>query len=301
MKKMISTLLVICIFVSVTCCVSAVNAVETDTKRLIGDVNGDGFINIRDATCIQRLVAELEYETEENRIYGDVNVSGDLTIVDSTEIQKYIALFSCSEYIGTVYNSGESQEKYTVTFYGYDGSTVLKTEKITGGATVIPPTAPTKDGTNFLGWSGNYYNVTQNESIKAVYSDEQNVFVVSPGNVSANNTVDVMVSIDGTVKTCGFDINVMYDSDLELVAYDDDLDLDVVVNTKAYENGIKLNFSSISDKKKQRNIIGLTFKIKDLSKKYLRVMVTMNSIKEIYNNNPVNANYTIINGLINNC
>ena len=108
-----------------------------------------------------------------------------------------------------------------------------------------------------------------------------------------------MISVDGIVKTSGFDFNVFYDSNLELITYDDDLDLDIIVTPKTAENRIRLNFSSVSDRTKQRDIIQLTFRVKDVSKKNLPVSLVMNSIKELYNNNPVNTSYVIINGVVN--
>ena len=176
---------------------------------------------------------------------------------------------------------------YTVVFYDADGLTELKSQTVGNGKAATPPEAPKKDGVEFIGWSGNYFNVTNDESIRAVYSDEKNIIVVKPSDISSSNTVDVLLSLEGTVKTCGFDLNVMYDSNLELINYDDDLDLELVTNTNAYENGVRLNFSGVNDKVKQRDIIMFTFRIK------------MNSIKEINNNNPVNSTYTIVNAVIN--
>lgn len=193
----------------------------------------------------------------------------------------------------------ESSEKYTVTFYDYNETTVLATRTdVSSGGYAEPPSNPTKDGATFLGWSGNYANVTKDERVRAVYSDEKNVFVVQSTSGSVGDTVSVLVSIDGTVKTCGFDYTLMYDSALELVSYNDDLDLDIVVNDAAYTNGIKLNFSAASDKTRQRDIVELTFRIKNTSKTSLPIDLTINSIKEISGNNPSNTTCVVVNGVI---
>ena len=134
--------------------------------------------------------------------------------------------------------------------------------------------------------------------MRAVYSDEKNVFVVTPSAVTSSDTVDVLVSVDGNVKTSGFDFNLLYDSNLQLISYDDDLDLDIIVTSKPEQNRIRLNFSSISDREKQRDIIQLTFRIKNTSINNMPVSIVMNSIKELYNNNPVNTGYVIVNGVV---
>lgn len=192
-----------------------------------------------------------------------------------------------------------SSETYTVTFYDYDGKTILATRSgVTANGYAAPPANPTKSNATFMGWSGNYANVTKNENVRAVYSDEKNVFTISSTSGMVGDTVKVLIGIDGTVKSCGFDMSLYYDSALELVSYDDDLDLDIVVNDSAYTNGIKLNFSSASDKTKQRDVIELTFRIKNTSKNALPINISLNSIKEIVANNAVNSSCVITDGVV---
>ena len=110
--------------------------------------------------------------------------------------------------------------------------------------------------------------------------------------------VTVLVSVDGNVKTCGFDINILYDSSLELVSYDNDLDLDVVANTNAIQNGILLNFSSTTDKTRQRDIIELTFRVKNTTKEALPIVVTTNSVKEVSGSDIVDTQYSTVTGVV---
>ena len=56
----------------------------------LGDVNGDGEINILDATCIQKYIVQLEDFTDKQKEVADVNGDGTINIMDSTQIQKYI-------------------------------------------------------------------------------------------------------------------------------------------------------------------------------------------------------------------
>lgn len=58
---------------------------------MLGDVNGDGAINITDATMVQKAVAELITLTDEQRRAADTDGDGAITISDATQIQKYVA------------------------------------------------------------------------------------------------------------------------------------------------------------------------------------------------------------------
>ena len=90
----------------------------------------------------------------------------------------------------------------------------------------------------------------------------------------------------------------MYDPGLELVSYDDDLDLSVVVNTDEYENGILLNFSDSKDKTKQRDVIELTFKINSTTKQALPITLSVNSIKEVSGSLIIDTDYSTVTGII---
>ncbi len=63
---------------------------EAETLE-IGDINGDGGININDATMIQKYLAELETLTPEQLKAADTDGDGNININDATNIQKFIA------------------------------------------------------------------------------------------------------------------------------------------------------------------------------------------------------------------
>lgn len=219
---------------------------------------------------------------------------GDINMTFTNLVAKIIAIITA---ILTLLSGGKIKQ-YTVTFVNYDGKTVIATKKADEGGYVPVPDNPTKLGTAFLGWSGNYYNVNKDETVKAVFSDEKNVFVVSQSGGKKGDNVKIRIALKGSVKTCGFDMTVTYASNLELVSYDDDLDLDIVVNSKAVSNSVLLNYSAASNISKNKDIIELTFKITDSIKTELPITITMNSIKEISGNNVVNTEYTVINGIV---
>ena len=60
-------------------------------KTVLGDVDGDGTVNINDATMIQKCVAELITLTPDRLKAADTNGDGVVNINDATQIQKYIA------------------------------------------------------------------------------------------------------------------------------------------------------------------------------------------------------------------
>ena len=69
---------------------------------LLGDANGDGIVNITDATEVQKHIAEITMLTSIGKIAADVNGDGNVNIVDATLIQKYLAGVSVEYPIGQI-------------------------------------------------------------------------------------------------------------------------------------------------------------------------------------------------------
>ena len=61
------------------------------SEEIMGDVNGDGVVNIFDATEIQLYAAELKSFTEQQKKLADVYADGEVNIFDATQIQLIIA------------------------------------------------------------------------------------------------------------------------------------------------------------------------------------------------------------------
>ena len=69
--------------------------------HLLGDVNGDGNVDISDVTMIQQYAAEIPLQNPGLvRLCGDVNNDGNVDINDATEVQKYIADYDIPYPIG---------------------------------------------------------------------------------------------------------------------------------------------------------------------------------------------------------
>ncbi len=60
-------------------------------KPVIGDANGDGQVDVRDVTAIQRHAAEFRLLTGDQFIAADVNLDGVVNVKDATLLQMYLA------------------------------------------------------------------------------------------------------------------------------------------------------------------------------------------------------------------
>ena len=66
---------------------------------LVGDVNGDGYVNVKDVSAIQRFCAEMMDLSSVRRIAANVDRDGDVTLKDATELQRFLAEFPVSHEI----------------------------------------------------------------------------------------------------------------------------------------------------------------------------------------------------------
>ena len=137
------------------------------TINVIGDLTGNGDINVTELTRIVRGVVNLkswEFKEEEKEI---VDLNGDDT-VDITDIE------SCINYI--VFGDLEVKEKeYTVTFKDYDGSIISQKTDYHKGETVQIPSNPIREADEtysyeFAGWNPEISEtVTENAEYTATY------------------------------------------------------------------------------------------------------------------------------------
>ncbi len=91
--------------------------------------------------------------------------------------------------------------KYTVTFVDYDG-TVLKTETVEKNQSATSPTAPLREGYDFIGWSAEFINVTSNLTVIAQYKLHKHKFIdgeCSCGEVQIIKYTVIWQNYDGTI------------------------------------------------------------------------------------------------------
>ncbi|MBQ8000761.1 MAG: dockerin type I repeat-containing protein [Ruminococcus sp.] len=81
-----------------------VEATEPSNSGILGDVNEDGEVNIKDATAIQKYIAQLEALSDTALTLADTDSDTDVNIKDATAIQKHIAGINTGYPIGDAVN-----------------------------------------------------------------------------------------------------------------------------------------------------------------------------------------------------
>ena len=76
---------------TVTTETTSVTTEPTDTELLLGDVNLDSKVNIKDVTVLQKHLAKIQILSEISLSVSDTTKDGKITISDATKIQKKIA------------------------------------------------------------------------------------------------------------------------------------------------------------------------------------------------------------------
>ncbi|MFA5006942.1 MAG: InlB B-repeat-containing protein [Candidatus Izemoplasmatales bacterium] len=97
-------------------------------------------------------------------------------------------------------------QQYTVVFYDYDGTTVLKTQMVTQGGSATPPADPARPATDqftfaFSGWSGSYTNVTANATVLATYTATIRQYTVTFLNDDGTTVLGTSTVDYGTAAT----------------------------------------------------------------------------------------------------
>ncbi len=72
----------------------------SEDKGVLGDVNGDGKVNVKDATLIQKAAAKIIKLTDDESLRADVNGDSKVNIKDATAIQKFAAKIETGFTIG---------------------------------------------------------------------------------------------------------------------------------------------------------------------------------------------------------
>ena len=130
--------------------------------KLYGDINYDGEANIADCNKIFDALFNGETLSSQEKQFGDLNKDGKVNFADATIIM--------------LYQSGKIEktctDKYTVTFKDDLGAD-LSSVKVIYGEDATAPTAPTKEGYTFIGWTKPITNVTSNLVVYAIYQKNE--------------------------------------------------------------------------------------------------------------------------------
>lgn len=99
-KQSLATMLAILILVCLIASVLPVQGFVKGGKTILGDVDGDGRINVRDVTQIQRFLANLTTPTEDELARAKITGGDVLCIEDATELQRFLAEYGNPYFIG---------------------------------------------------------------------------------------------------------------------------------------------------------------------------------------------------------
>lgn len=97
MKRISKTIGIL--LIAIVCISAAAVSVAAESSYIRGDADGNGNVDIRDVTAIQRHLADLEPLNSNHITAADVN-SGGLDISDATAIQMYLAEYDDPYHIG---------------------------------------------------------------------------------------------------------------------------------------------------------------------------------------------------------
>lgn len=113
MKKKLSIAVSILSTLLVAASVPFVTSAAAENEILLGDANGDGKVNVTDATNIQQYVAVLTTLNEACQKAADVDGNGIINVADATAIQRYVAGFETGYDIGKPIPSEDNTEPST--------------------------------------------------------------------------------------------------------------------------------------------------------------------------------------------
>ncbi|MCH5299493.1 MAG: starch-binding protein, partial [Ruminococcus sp.] len=146
MKKALSLVLVLTMLMSMACISGLSASAATGDQLILGDVNRDGQIDVRDATAVQRFIVHSETFDDVQEYLADVDGRVGIDVRDATQIQRYI-----------VHSADPSLKNAD----GYAVGDIVDPDVIGGGSTKPTETKPstgtvTFKFTNNQGWDKIY-------------------------------------------------------------------------------------------------------------------------------------------------
>ena len=100
MKKikflLLSAVMLILCFATAVC----VSALTPPAEALVGDADGDGVVNIKDATLIQKHIASIQTINEYQLYFADTDCNEQVNVKDATVIQKFVAGLEVNPEVG---------------------------------------------------------------------------------------------------------------------------------------------------------------------------------------------------------
>jgi hypothetical protein len=141
--------------------VITVVATQIPEEHLYGDVTLDGYINVKDATRVQKYAVNLVTFNDTQAKAADVTGDGTIDVKDATKIQKYIAFGSSSPFdVGTKFT--DEKPSYTIPTI----SSTQSTKPTSASTTTKPTTQSVTTATNSSG------KITVNLSTSAIATSD---------------------------------------------------------------------------------------------------------------------------------
>ncbi len=112
--------------------------IVSENLSVFGDANLDEKVNIKDATDIQKVIANIKQSDDISELLADVNEDNYINIKDATEIQKWLAKLSINIKIGMPLETGTEASTSTQPVSTTDA---FSAETKNTGSTLIPSAA----------------------------------------------------------------------------------------------------------------------------------------------------------------
>lgn len=177
------------------------------------------------------------------------------------------------------------KEKFIVRFIA-DNGIPISIKECTEGETLTPPTPPKRIGYVFVGWNGDYTNITQNTDIVANYTDISkiaNAISADTVYISGDSKFEVLVAIYGNVSFCGLDMDITYD--INLLDYIDSTNVDdCVIFNNEVPGIIHMNYVSTNNTTGEVDFMTLRFKSKTSAKNETDLQINIHSMYSIEDN-----------------
>ena len=78
------------------------NPGSTDNYYMVGDIDGDETISIKDCTELQKHISDIIILSGKSLASADCNNDGDVNVLDATFIQKHLVGADTLGFIGTI-------------------------------------------------------------------------------------------------------------------------------------------------------------------------------------------------------
>ena len=214
-----------------------------------------------DITCTTEVERDALTSAPLGHSFTDYKPNGDATEEQDGTKTAVCDREGCNE-TETVTDSGSILlPSYTVTFYGFDGVSVISRVTVRKGDDAVPPVLTGSDALNFLGWQGSYTDVTEDCSVYAIRETRANVFILSSATASEGE-VTLTLSVRGDVMLCGAELRLLFDSSFLTLVRIEAVDASVMAYVPT-DDIVRLNVVDDENRTSAFDLLTVTFRVSD--------------------------------------